>query len=567
MTRIQYAFRGGPGGEPFCHYPNPQPVPGSGPALPFAPFPIEQELSGETGLMVAKLFLPCNGTAETGTRTEERGAGGTRKFYYGTSGGLEPGATFEEVPNGPDNWYPPEANPGGGVHGYNAGFELTRLTEFSDNPATAPSDFQHNYMWHPWRIFDARGTLVQYTYQPSSQDPNQLDGSSNIKEIWYRGSDNSKHTFNWVDPTPGSTERDAVRLPNTFNHWLFGQTDERSRATTYVRDSLRRLIRTNYYDGPVDGNPVAVEEFTYNVLNQVETHTLPSGAVRHYEHDASGLLHREWNSVDGEGAVQEYFYQPGDPDRVWRMLDGRARTEGKSFSVEMTYNKRHQITAVHYPSTGGVADPHISYEYDAYGNCTAITNELGQRSEYAYDSYRRCISSTEPLNAPDWKGTGTVPFRTWNWYYDRFSDSTGMRDASTHTSSQWRVQVEPAFNALGDRRLSAHKFDFNGRIIEEATGLVERASGAWEATDDTEIGDYIYDENGNKKSYTDPLQRVTTYEYDKRNRCTKTTETINTLPRITLTEYDVTGNRTKVTFPDTRTQRWENYDPFGQPRQ
>jgi len=61
------------------------------------------------------------------------------------------------------------------------------------------------------------------------------------------------------------------------------------------------------------------------------------------------------------------------------------------------------------------------------------------------------------------------------------------------------------------------------------------------------------------------MGRVTTYDYDLRNRLWRTNETVNSVPRTTETLYDTAGNKTDVIFPDLKTQQWRDYDAFGQP--
>ncbi|HSH39294.1 MAG TPA: RHS repeat-associated core domain-containing protein, partial [Chthoniobacterales bacterium] len=73
---------------------------------------------------------------------------------------------------------------------------------------------------------------------------------------------------------------------------------------------------------------------------------------------------------------------------------------------------------------------------------------------------------------------------------------------------------------------------------------------------------FAYDQNGNKRTFADARGRVTTYEYDKRDRLKKTIEPAN---RVTENWYDWMGNKTDVQFPDGRTNRWRWFDPFGQP--
>ena len=133
---------------------------------------------------------------------------------------------------------------------------------------------------------------------------------------------------------------------------------------------------------------------------------------------------------------------------------------------------------------------------------------------------------------------------------------SGTFGSSSHTSKEWSIQVEPAFSETGERRVTARWFDVQNRITREQIG---GTSGS-----DTETHLFRYDQNGQKLSLTDPRGRVTTYEYDLRNRLKRTIEPLN---RITENTYDTAGNKTLVEFPDETTQQWPAYDPFGQPRQ
>jgi len=538
MTTIRYDYYGG-----TCPIPNAPPdTPPPDYYWRFYPQPyaIAAEKSGDTAIPVSSFANFC----ASATRQETNGFGAVRNFYFGGTAGVQGGMGY-------------------GCTGY----QLAKVTDFyTGSPNNVPFEFQNFLSGEPRQVWDGRNILTDLVLTPG-------DYSGQPGEIHHTGSgDGSAHYYDRVNA--GASEApDTTRIHNPFNHWLFSQRDERNLTTTYVRDSRRRVKDIIY--------PVTAEHFTYKVYgngetyNQLATHTLPSGAVQTYEYDeTTHRLIREYNSIDGWDARKEYTY--GDPlqpglydDLVHTMTDGRARSSGAPYTVMMEYNGRNQVIAVHYPPTpGSSTDPHVSYEYaDGYGNCTAITNELGQRSEYTYDSYRRCISYTEPLNAPDWEGGSTVASRTWNWIYDRWIDGIGPRDASAHTKNEWRIQIEPAFNGACDRRMTARAHDVNNRLVIESTGWIQPCNqpiGNWYFGPDGENHYFTYNENGQKNSYTDPLGRVTTYEYDLRNRLWKTNETVNTVPRTTETLYDVTSNKTLVTFPDSRTQQWRDYDSFGQ---
>jgi RHS repeat-associated protein len=503
---------------------------------------------------VSSLTLDCWG----GVRKETSGLGASRTLYFGRSGGIDPGSQFiGDFQTG--HWNPPEAGQGNWQ-----GYHLCKVTDFyttPNPPANVPFDFQHYYQDYPWRVWDGAGHITQLTMVQGSFG---LDGAGHIGEVWHRD-DDTKRTYNWTDPGL-SAARDTLRIPNTYNHWLFSSRDERNLTTTYRRDARRRITDITYHNG-------SSEHFTYNDLfNEVETHTLASGTVLHYQYDPTrGLLLQEWNDTDGPQNATTYTYD--SLDRIATVSHAWSRAKGAAFSVSMTYNGRHQVVREEYPATNGGANPFKTYEYDAYGNCLAITDELNHRSTYTYDFYRRCTSYTESLNAPDWNGGPTVASRRWDWLYDRVIDGVGARDASTHTKNEWRVQVEPAFNAGCDRRTTLRVHDLQNRVISEETGWIQPCNSqvgiGWYPSADREIHLFSYDANGQKSSYTDPQGRVTTYDYDVRNRLWKTNETVNTIPRTTETLYDEVGNKKLVKFPveaaGQRTQQWLDYDPFGQP--
>src|SRR3954464_6592503 len=119
----------------------------------------------------------------------------------------------------------------------------------------------------------------------------------------------------------------------------------------------------------------------------------------------------------------------------------------------------------------------IEYTYDKYGNCKAVTtkNTAGQvleQSTYTYDNYRRPVEMAEAAQI------GSTA-RRWTWYYDRWFGSQNY-DPYAHTSKQWRVQVEPAYDGVGTRNLTARWFDANDRIVDEYTGVLEFGDGHWE---------------------------------------------------------------------------------------
>jgi RHS repeat-associated protein len=466
---------------------------------------------------------------ETGSRKESSGIGASRWFYFGQHDGI-----------------------------YAWGYELTSETDFyqagtnPQNPIRRRQDGSE-----PGTVWDGRGILTQMAWADDSGSPSEIqyvDGSTCAYDR---------------NPPSGAPALDSS-MHNSRRHWLFKKKDERGQWTIYTRDSRRRVTRIDYPDG-------SYETYSYdngqpNGLNQVTEHRLPSGAIETFEYDSAHRLVRASNSVDRElhGTIADKVYTYDTLGRVATMIEGRAASSGAPFTTRMTYNGRHQVMSVEYAAVGGQSIPTVRYEYDSYGNCTAIVDELGHRKDYIYDDYRRCTSYTEQVNGPGPNGTN-VPSRRWDWIYDRVLDNGASFRNTAHTSKDWRIQIEPEFNANHDRRAIARTFAFNNRIITEQTGLVQHAGeplGTLHTVDGvTGIQRFTYDENGQKQTSTDPLGRITTYGYDNRNRLQTTTEpkrASQPANPVTRFDYDAAGNKRIVTFPDNKTQQWDDYDAFGQ---
>jgi RHS repeat-associated protein len=529
MTVIRYDYSG-----TACPTPPPS-LPWQHPDyFPDQPYKIAAEKSDQ-GTLVSNWEFTCL----SGLRKETNGIGGQRALYFGVSA---------------NTWESAAVSDGGPFRC--RGYQLGKVTNFylpPNPPGSVPNHRQNFSFGNPRHIWDGRNLMTNEVAVSG-------DDSGSPGEIHHP--DLNVEFYNRVTPI-GSDDPDTTRIHNLSNYWLFSKTDENSQTTVYKRDSRRRIKEIDYPGG-------SFESYTYNIFNQVETHTLPSGAIQHYDYDGSQHLWREWNETDGLGEAITYTY-----DALGRVATVRNPRAGSNpFSAKMEYNGRHQVTSVEYPPTpGGSAHPTVHYEYDPSGNCTAIIDELGHRKDYTYDSYRRCTSLTEQLDAPGWNGNGTVASRRWDWIYDRWIDGVGAFAASSHTSKEWRIQIEPAFNAAGERRMTARNHDVNNRITYEQTGWIQPPGeiGSWYQSQDIETHSFAYDENGQKSHYTDPLGRVTDYEYNTRNWLERTVEhpipNDPTAPRVTANLYDAVGNKTQVTFPDLKTQQWEDYDAFGQPGQ
>ena len=313
MTRIAYSYTNtgcSPIATPTPHYLN-----GQFDYFLAGPTTIKAEKSWHVDragnrLTVSSFVLGCF----DGTRTEYNGLGALRKFFFGRSAG-----EFGDY--------------------HDLGFQLAKVTDFTNgDPATVPFDSQNYFGGHPRQIWDGRGIQTELVHE---------DGSGLPNEVRHTGSGGSVYRYDRLNPG-ASDARDPNLIHNPYAHWVFSKTDELGNKTTYTRDSRRRIKRIDYPDS-------SYEEFAYNELNEVTSHTLasvmPNGQhpVVHYEYDPGGrgLLLQEWNDVDGQANATIYTYDA--LDHVETVSHSWSRAKGALFSAKMAYNGRHQITSVEYP--------------------------------------------------------------------------------------------------------------------------------------------------------------------------------------------------------------------------
>ncbi|MBS0656973.1 MAG: hypothetical protein JSR82_01840 [Verrucomicrobia bacterium] len=543
MQRIRYRYRGQTG---ECPAGNPNSPFDNSKSSNYRPayHAVEEEQTFD-GTMVARLEIPCNGLITTGLRFETTGLNQQRTFYYGSRAEVQP-------PNGATSWV------------------LYKATDYTNNPASAAKQIGSNPPSHTW---DHRGTESRLQYSLTTRK---------VTELWRYGADGSKLLFDYS--TPGASLGLAPDImQNWMDHWVFSKTDELGRATTYVRDG-QRLVTKVIHPAQVAGVPIE-EHYTYDgdsvlmakrnpVTNAMGTelvaikfkelsHTLPSGTVETKTYGPRHLLSGVWNSQDGATAGLQYTYYTygeagGYADLLKTVSTARSRAANVAFAAQFEYDSSHRITKVTYPATEAGANPFVAYQYDDYGNCTQIIDELGHWKRFQYDEYGRCTQMEEQLDAPGYDGGPTVASRFWNWIYDRVNYPNPL----LHTSKQWRVQIEPSFNAAGRRRMTVHYFDANDRVTAVQTGWTSNAAGGnWIAEPEMATSYAAYDAQGNKTSTTDPLGRVTSMTYDLRNRPVTVTDP---LLQTTTTSYDLCGNKTLITFHDGKTQQFQLYDAFGQ---
>jgi len=231
---------------------------------------------------------------------------------------------------------------------------------------------------------------------------------------------------------------------------------------------------------------------------------------------------------------------------------GIIHSSGKSISFERDASGR--VT--------GITDPlgnQLVYSYDERGDLAAVVDQLTNRTTFTYDGNHHLLQIVDPLGNPSAR-----------YEYDSDArlvaviDAAGNRIDMVHDVSSRR---EVLTNQVGN--VTTVDYDERGNVLESTNALNETTR-------------FTYDVRDNLLSETDPLGRTRTFTYDaqdnrvtERNALGQTThftynargqEETLTDPRggVTTKTYSATGNLQSETDPTGRVTRF-TYDDRGRP--
>ncbi len=161
--------------------------------------------------------------------------------------------------------------------------------------------------------------------------------------------------------------------------------DERGRRRKLYNDGMGRLAKVEELNW--NQSVYATTSYTYNGRDQL-TRINQGGQLRTLEYDGHGRLFRRTTPEQG---VTTYAYHRDDTLAVVTDARGATATYG--------YNNRHLPTSITYGIPSGVAaTPNVTFEYDAAGSRTLMTDGQGHVT-YAYDTLSRLSSETRHFTA------------------------------------------------------------------------------------------------------------------------------------------------------------------------
>ncbi|MGW0993220.1 polymorphic toxin-type HINT domain-containing protein [Streptomyces sp. NPDC002523] len=382
----------------------------------------------------------------------------------------------------------------------------TEVSDLLGGDAARAMTFDLDDHGRPERATDAEGDETTYTYDVFGNKTSMVDANGNHFDYVYTARNMMAETRlrDWDDD--GGDDNYTVLQSYAYDMGgrLARHTDSMGRSLVYqyYGDDLVKSITLKDFHNP-DGTKrdVVVESDTYDGAGNVLAETTANGTLdTAYTYDAVGRVKSEVMDPNGLARRTTYTYD----------LDGNVLTTASSGSPS------------NVPWPVSVSGDSVSYEYDDAGNAlketvdngtdsrttartyddrgliTSTTDPAGNRTDYTYDELGRPASVTAPsVQTESGGGTPATTRPVTFTGYDTFG------------------AVTESVDALGNVNRTA--YDRLGRPVTR-TAPSYTAPGSTETVAPTVTN--TYDALGNVTETTDPLGRVTKYQYDRENRVT-----------------------------------------------
>ncbi|WP_427885160.1 putative adhesin [Kribbella sp. GL6] len=437
-------------------------------------------------------------------------------------------------------------------------FPATGFTDPLDARWNLPSDSRDGRSSGP--TDDSFKTSYTYVTQGDLATQSSVDSGS-VKNTYTNGSE--------VGPTglmPSGLVRTTTDPRGAITTYAYHATGQLAKVTTpsgmstsYTYDAVgRKISQTQTSDAQPDG---VTTTFTYDRASRLSTTTGPvtTDKVTGTQHQQKATLSYD---DDGNVVAQETvdLLGGGDPRRTTYTFDDRNRLERQ---------------------TDGAGNE-VSYEYDAFGNQTAMIDANGNRYEYAYTARNklaevrlRDADSTgdagyKVLRSFGYDQTGRVVRETdtmgrtvsYQYYDDGLLKSKTLKDFHDPdgTTRDFVLEVD-TYDGAGNlltqvtdngKTKTAYTRDGAGRVktsivdpggLDRTTAMTYDLGGNVLST--VETGDF-----SNTHQQVSGLQRKTTFGYDPAGRRTSQTVWLDTTTGLTTSwTYDQRSLQTTMTSP------------------
>ena len=426
---------------------------------------------------------------------------------------------------------------------------FNRLKSISDKLGNS-STFDYDAAGNLLKMSQPEGVEVEFTYDGSGNLMTLTDGSDHTTSMEY----NSNNDLTLIEYPIGSESFEYDAVGN-----LLSSTDGNNNSIHYTYDALNRvetarddLDNTTQYsyneisnltsETDPEGN---VKQYTYDAHQRMESVTTPAGTT-FYAYDPSDNL---TSITDANLHTREFQYDArdlliGENDAVGNatayVYDGNgnvvSRTDANGLATTYLYDKLNRLLSKSYD---GNTD---NFEYDANGNLIQCSNNHISMS-FTYDQLNRMVSKT--IN--NWN-------LTISYEYDAAGNRTKMTDPTGETIYGYddNNRLTSITNPLGET--TSFEYDNGGRMTRKdfANGTYteysyDNANRLLEVTHRKASGNlltqyaYTYDKNGNRLSMT-TIDGTASYTYDGADRLLNASYDGINAPNENYS-YDPVGNR------------------------
>ncbi len=368
-------------------------------------------------------------------------------------------------------------------------------------------------------VTDARGNTTNFTYNPFGQRTGMTDASNHTITWEYDGVGRVITTTNALGRVTVNAYDNADHLIQVTQNYLAGQPenyqnqynlitrydyDDAGRHTT-VTDTLGR-ITLNEYDA--NGRLVKVTQ-NYRAA-QPQNDQNEFNLITQYGYDSLG---HQTAITDTVGLVTRNTYDSS----------GRLKTVTRNYLAGQPQNYQNQYNII------------TTYDYDAAGNVTTVTDTPGRKTVTHYD----------PLNRPD--------HVTRNYVDGVFDPAKPDEDIVTSTSYDEVGNVATTTDVLG--RVTRTDYDELNRPWKVTQNYLSGQPQNYQNQYNI-VTQYGYDEAGNRTTVTDTVGHVTRSDYDPLNRVSQVTQNYqsgqpqnyqNQYNLVTQYGYNAIGSRVALT--------------------
>ena len=379
---------------------------------------------------------------------------------------------------------------------YDANGNRTSVT----NPNGKTTYYEFNYKGQLLKETDSGGDVIIYGYG-NTGCASCGGGSDKLTSI----TDSKGRVTSYVYDSIGRLIKitDPINGEIAYAYDSIGRltsvTDSIGNTTRYEYDSLGRVIKTNSPD-------TGLTTYTYNSVGNVLTKTDANGIMTAYAYDALNRLLQIQFPDSSENITYTYDTCINGIGKLCTMIDPSGTTAYAYDILGRLTKETNTVLGIAYTTT---------YDYDKTGKLTTITYPSGRKVSYTYNTVYRPTSVSQQMN----KGTKTIAN---NFNYDKIGNPLSM--------------------TLGNGLTQQWAYDQKNRI---STIYVPNILNL----------NYSYDPIGNITAITDNLEpfKSKTYDYDPVDRLVAATGPWGNLAWT----YDANGNRLSQTNGKTTTYTYE----------